>query len=346
MRLLFSVPVHESNDTAKDLARNVLRFNPGSILVVHVSQLFDNFDFGYFDSLPNVIVNPRRHVTQRGRGLMHCHLSNYRHLKKQGIEFDAFCIISSNEMFVRPGLAQYVSRVKNGFQAVEFNKEAGWHNFARHHEDSSQVKMLLKSLNVPQMFGGQTEGQFFEPRVMDEIEKAYRDSFGEEDINGFETEEIIPPTVCRSLGIQPADPFTLVDYAHSLDYRLNVNAARLLANPRLVGHVRLNLGEKAVHMLVSPQVGKTNEYVYSVKRVARQMDDPVRQFINQLTGRETGNEAFLLLPVWRRMLYRGAVVPLVPILHVRQVVRKCLTFAQRVIRRLKRTWPIGLAFQK
>ena len=43
-KLAFSVPVHENNDVVADLLSNFQKYNPGCVVVLHVSQLFGDFD--------------------------------------------------------------------------------------------------------------------------------------------------------------------------------------------------------------------------------------------------------------------------------------------------------------
>ena len=280
MKLAFSIPVHENNDTVEDLLRNVRKYNPGCVIVLHASQIFKDFDEERFAKLPGVHVNPERHMTAFSCGLLNVHCSNFRHLCQVEPDFDTFCLISSNEMFIRPGLEDYVAKVKNAFQAVPFNYQEDWHVFYHHVDRNPHVLLMTRSLGMNTVYGGQTEGQFFEKRVFDLIAQMYAAAFGAKEMNEFETEEIVPSTMAMALHLRPAEPFTLVDYTH--ESRLNLHTVALLADPERVGKVRLNLGRKLPQMLVSPHLERFNDSVYSVKRVERKMDDPLRQFINHL----------------------------------------------------------------
>ena len=282
MRLAFSLPVHENNDVVLNLLSNIFRCNPGCIVVLHVSQLFTDFDHERFCRMPNVYINARRHLTGYGTGLMLVHCSNFCHLEWSRASFDAFCIISSNEMFIRSGLNDYVAQAKNGFQAVLFDLQRDWHLFYHRVDQRPEIGSLLAQLGTNAVYGGQTEGQFFQKSVFERIVQHYFGVFGEVEIHAFETEEVVPQTIAMAMKLQPSLPFTLVDYTHPLTFKLSPEVVATLADESLEGRVKLNLGPKGRKKLVSPHLDVDSRSVFSVKRVPRQMNDPLRVFINQL----------------------------------------------------------------
>ena len=265
-----------------DLVRNILRFNPDALVVLHVSRLFTDFDPASVAHLANVIINPKRYLTKHGKGLMLCHCSNFRWAICSGHDFDFFCLMSSNEMFIRPGLAGYIAEMRNGFQAVAFDLREGWHIFSRRIDEHPKVVELRQRLGGAPFYGGQTEGQFYEKELFAHISELYLRVFGEIAIGDFETEEVVPQTIAMAAGARPAPPFTLVDYSHPLDFKLSQRVVALLANARFAGRVRLNLGETGTYFLRSPHLNETNRSVFSVKRVPREENDPLRAFINHL----------------------------------------------------------------
>jgi hypothetical protein len=288
LQLAFSLPVHEDNLVVTNQLKNIFKYNPGCTVVLHVSKLFVDFDRQYFQSMPGVVINPHRYrlfhdgrVFLHGTGLLLSHCSNFCYLQEIGLSFDTFCLISSNEMFVREGLADYVNQVKNGFQAVRFDLKQDWHVFSRRIDQHPSLSALLDSLDTNIVYGGQTEGQFFEKTLFQRICNLYFTVFGEREINDFETEEVVPQTVAMALGIKPSLPFTLVDYTHH-DFQITKELISVLTDPIYYNKVKLNLGPKGNGMLVSPHVNSDNHSVFSVKRVPRNVNDPLRIFINQL----------------------------------------------------------------
>jgi hypothetical protein len=286
MQLAISIPVHENNAVVANLVENILHYNPGCVIVLHVSAVFQDFDPSVANTQPGVFINPHRYSTQLGKGLMLCHCSNFRHLVMTGRSFDAYCLMSSNEMFVRNGLNKYVEDVQNGFQAVPFEAAGDWHLNFRRIDKHPKILALLSALATNGVFGGQAEGQFFQKPVFQRICDIYLSVFGEVPLNDFETEEVVPQTIAMALGLSPALPFTLVDYSHNIDFRISIPALALLANPALAGRVNLNIGLKSPLTLVSPHAGAKNTSVFSVKRVPRLLDDPLRVYINNLSTSE------------------------------------------------------------
>jgi len=320
--LAFSLPVHERPEVLLDCVENIFRFNPASAIVLHASRIFEDFDPRLVAGVPGVYVNPTRFNTARGQGLMHCHCSNFEHLRSAGVQFDYFCLISSNEKFIRRGLIDYVQAVKNGFQAVAFDLDADWHVFARRVDQRPEVQNLLRSVGARTIYGGQTEGQFFETPLFAKICEAYWAAFGRNETVGFETEEVVPQTVAVAQGVKGSPPFTLVDYTHNLDFALTADVVAKLADPSLVGRVRLNIGRKSPNCLISPHWNLDNRSVFSVKRIPREVGHGLREFINRLPDR-ADEEVVRRRPCWPR---RG--VPLVPCLrwkqlkwHVKRVLR-------------------------
>jgi hypothetical protein len=282
MRLAFSLPVHENNQIIDNQVKNIFRFNPGCIIVLHVSKIFKDFDRSYFDKIDSLYINDSRLMTEHGKGLMACHCSCFNFLVVNNISFDIFCLISSNEMFIKTGLVNYVSHVKNGFQAVRFNLIDDWHIFLKRIDKHPKVQKMLNVLNVSEIYGGQAEGQFFEKKIFQKITNVYYNSFGKNDLNDFETEEIVPQTIAIALGLKPCLPFTLVDYTHNLDFKLNKNFLRKLVDRRMIGQIKLNLGRKGKNLLISPHYLEFNYSIFSVKRVPRDVNNSLRLFINAI----------------------------------------------------------------
>jgi len=70
MRLAFSIPVHEKNDVVADLVQNIFKYNPDSVVVLHISKLFADFDGKQFEQIPNLFINRKRYLTQLQNGLL------------------------------------------------------------------------------------------------------------------------------------------------------------------------------------------------------------------------------------------------------------------------------------
>ncbi|EJG1785468.1 TPA: hypothetical protein N2957_000327 [Vibrio parahaemolyticus] len=102
---MFSIAVHEASDCVVDLIENVFKYNDNVAIVVHCKSGFDfNLD------REHVFINPKSYNTGIfDQSLVVVHLSNLYFLETLNMKFKVFSILGSNEMFVKSGLFKYVS---------------------------------------------------------------------------------------------------------------------------------------------------------------------------------------------------------------------------------------------
>ena len=201
------------------------------------------------------------------------HAVNFLHGMQRHNGFDTIAFISSNELFVRAGLAEYVSAHLAGAQVELFDPLTDWHLFHRGIECEPRVRAMLAHLGLPTIFGGQAEGLFFPTVLFAEMVRIYLRFFGLE-FSGFETEEILPQTILVKFlddrAIAP--PFTLQNYCHRFDIDRS-----LIAQIRS-GHGFI-FGQRNRGHLRSPHISTYDlSSIFSVKRVPRE-DCDLRRFI-------------------------------------------------------------------
>lgn len=278
-KILFSLPVHERPDIVRGQIENINFFCPGSVICIHISAgaaaLTDEFrracDF------PNVLFNPIAHETVWSGGLMHVHVSNFLHALGTGSDFTKVMMISSNELFVKHGLAEYVSRFQIGAQMEVFDGATDWGVFRPDFLQSASMQKFIASLGLPLFFGGQAEGQFASREVFGLLARLFTESFPMAPV-GFPVEEVILPTVAARhamLNVNVALPVTLANYCNNLEI-----------TPDVVEKVRAGKGtvfaKRVPRALRSPHIGASVlEGVFSVKRVPRE-DCELRRYITGL----------------------------------------------------------------
>ena len=76
-------------------------------------------------------------------------------------------------MFIKYGLIDYIDKYKNGLQMIEFDKNNDWHNFHKNIENDDTIVNMLSELNLNKIYGGQTEGQFYEKYIFHKISEIY-----------------------------------------------------------------------------------------------------------------------------------------------------------------------------
>ena len=270
--LLFSLPVHENQDIINNQIENILNYNPNAKIILHVNKTFKNFN-PLMSKYPNVYINPKNHFYQYAKGLLFIHISNFLEANIKNIPFKYFIIISSNEMFIKKGLNIYIQQFKNGVQLVKFDINNGWHNFHKGIEKDDKIVNLLKDIGLDTIYGGQTEGQFYQKDVFKEISDIYLKHFGTNEINNFETEEIAIQTIFKSRNLPYGLPFTLQNYSNNITFTENM-IENIRENSILIDDhgVKTNLA--------SPHVNLDCTSIFSIKRVDRNFNN-IRLYLSR-----------------------------------------------------------------
>ena len=272
--ILFSIPVHENQEIINNHIENIFNFNPNSKIILHVNKSFTNFNKN-ITSYRNLYINSRQHQYIYGKGLLWIHISNFLECIRLGIDFKYFLISSSNEMFIRHGLNNYIETYKNGAQIVEFDINNPWHIFHRGLENDEEIKQLLSYLNLSKFYGGQTEGQFYEKHVFHKICDIYLQIFGTREISQFETEELLPQTIFKSMGLEYGLPYTLQNYSNKIELTEKF-ITNLVNNPRtsVIPNNLVKGNLKAAHANID------GLSVFSIKRVDRNFNN-IRNFLTR-----------------------------------------------------------------
>lgn len=163
-KLLFSIPIHEKQDIINNQIENIFNYNPNSNIIFHINNSFKNFN-NELTNYKNVYFNKNRFNYEYARGLLWIHINNFLEAIKLNIDFEYFIILSSNEMFIKNGLVKLYWKNKNGAQIVKYDKNNDWHNFHKNIENNEIVINLLKDIGLDTIYGGQTEGQFYQKEV-------------------------------------------------------------------------------------------------------------------------------------------------------------------------------------
>jgi len=276
MVLLFSIPVHEQQDIIQNHIENILKHNPGAKIMLHVNISFNSFDKTRIN-YPNVFINSKQFSYHHGSGLAWIHVQNYLEAINLNIEFDHFCIIASNEMFIRGGLLEYAEKNKNGLQTVENSPDAGWHIFQNiNFEQREGFRDICAHLNTTKIYGGQAEGNFFEKEIFAKIADIFINVYKGCENDSFPNEEVVFQTIFMGLKVENYTvPFTLQNYCNVLPYT-NEFITDLLANKISVPYAQRSPG-----CLSSPHLGKNIDSIFSLKKVERDMN-PLRKFISDL----------------------------------------------------------------
>jgi len=172
--ILFSIPVHERPEVVVNQVENFRHFNPGCQIVLHISAwmpepVLKTMKMALSDH-PYVYLNDTRIWSGYADGTqMKMHIINYLYAQKLTLEFDYFCPHASNDMFVRDGLEEYMKRFDAGGSFHERDpKNKTWIHGYRSLFDTS-LKRIMKKYDLFKIYGGQLEGSFYRKKIMDEV---------------------------------------------------------------------------------------------------------------------------------------------------------------------------------
>ncbi len=272
-KLLFSIPIHEKQDIINNQIENIFNYNPNSSIIFHINNSFKNFN-STLTNYKNVYFNSNRFNYEYARGLFWIHINNFLEAIKLGVDFEYFIIISSNEMFIKNGLIQYIEKVKNGAQIVKFDKNNDWHNFHKNIENKENIINLLKDIGLDTIYGGQTEGQFYEKEYFLKMTDIYIKHFGTNELNDFETEEILPQTIFKSFNIDYGLPITIHNYSNKYEFTPEI------INNILNNNFKINAKKIKNNLNPAHYDSNDNSSVYSIKRVDRSFNN-IRYYLTR-----------------------------------------------------------------
>lgn len=265
--LCFSIPVHEKQDVINNQIENILNFNPCAKIILHVNKSFKEFKKGD-TQYDNVYINRKQYNYVFGKGLLWIHIQNFKEMIELNVDFKYFVILSSNEMFIRHGCAEYIKKWCNGLQCVGFDKNIDWHNFQKGLENDKGLIGLINDLGLDRFYGGQTEGQFYEKGMFAKIVDIYLKHFGDRELMNFETEEIVLQTIFKGLCTHDSPefglPITLQNYSNAIEFTEEFIMNILYNTDFIIPDKKID------HNLFSIHAGKSaGDSIFSIKRVDR-----------------------------------------------------------------------------
>ena len=266
-RLLIGLTVHESPECVLDQVANLAKFAPQAGVVLHLAGSFRR-QLGEDARVlgrelakvhPSIIVNPRSFETVYGSGsLLQAQVSNWMLARERG-SFARFSLMSSNELLVRSGLEQHLAGAD---VAVSYNPidvpgaTAGmWRSRLRRASILGDPIFAHVMGRNPgrSIVQGLHEGLCMRAELWDEFARVFDLDFPHHEIL-YPTEEI---------------------YLHNL---LQPVVQRLRVVPTTCLR---NLGGITAAQIEEVRRGTSAER-FSVKRVARRIDDPIRRAIREL----------------------------------------------------------------
>lgn len=169
--ILFSILVHEKPEVVLDQIENFQYFNPNSYIILHVSAWMSDNDLLRLENAikqtPSVYINSTRIWSWHGDGSqLKMHVSNFLYfLEKIRLDFDYFCMHASNDMFVKHWLSDFIDNYDAGFRINDMQK---WWQM-RHAKHDNILRKIMKQYRLNKIVWGQLEGSFYKKNIMETI---------------------------------------------------------------------------------------------------------------------------------------------------------------------------------
>ncbi len=292
-RIAFSIPVHEKIEVIKNQVQNFKHFNPGCIIVLHVSALMEMDADSIKKELSEytyVHINPIRILSgYADTSQLYMHYINLKYLLDNNIPFDYFCIHASNDMFIKKGLEEYITGFESFTNLQDCKRNREWYQGYMAWHDQ-YLAAIRKDLGIDKIYGSQTEGISFSYHLAGKIADVLNKHIGKFTYTSYTrhfkkisvklryqayllryvygrvlyaSEEIYFSTILSKISGKNTSPYVYINWENNLD--ITVEDITNIVNDK---YDRLN---------VKGDIKALN--FFAVKRIHRDINDPIRKYI-------------------------------------------------------------------
>lgn len=302
MKLLVIAPVHDFSGNGRNDAYicdqgdpnlvirnnidNIFKFNDNVTIVFHVNKTFDRFD-EYIGNIDNVLVSKDRYEVVHGKSQLASLLSTYKYAVDSGESFDYVTITHSGEMFIKAHAMEYMRR----HEFSSWNPPGklpilvGWTPYDRMRKYLRLGEDLFCGLfdsENPLNYGANViEGTFYTKALFDRMYNWFDVNYDISNLNSldFVAEELMFPTIAYHLSDtkQAAQPINAIFLNGGHNTLSDMNMVHAIRNNQNVVCFSANQFEG------NREIDST--HIYTIKRVNRTMNDPVRIGITNLSIR-------------------------------------------------------------
>ena len=261
MRICFSILAHEAPDVLTGQIRNFALYNPGCVIALHLNPSIGEY-VPPDDVMAEIIVNPTRYSLYWCGSLVHAINANFK-AAIHATTFDRFEIHASNDLFIKHGRSSYNDGSDASMDSILQSVSSGWAPISR---TQRTVEWAALDAFVPgDVWGCYLEGTSYSTALFTEIVQIY--------------DRVMP-------GFTPDCAFEEVFYS-TLSHRLTTSIG---ANTQYECKIHNNPTTDTIDLIMSdviyynaayglPTYPFDMRYRYSLRRIMRKVDDPVRQYI-------------------------------------------------------------------
>ena len=304
-RIAFSLLIHEQTPVVINQIENILRYNPDCVVVIHVSRNFEGcHDLKQQASIfgKQVWFNPKRLYTSiSDGGQMKAHLANMHFLFNASIEFNYLALLASNQMFIRSGLAEYMSRFAIGLYGQKIYRNADGSAKGANYVTAKSLAdpfllRLKKQGKIGSYYYAASEGAFFSYDISRKIyndlyPKALHDLLcfnvhGSSLVSNFYINKLLRWLFKRIFYAKEEIYFaTLAHHWVSDDSMISCGFCYMNSNQGYniyredIEDIRQSDYSKLKSDYRNYQV---HDFLFSVKRINRILNDPLRKYIDAL----------------------------------------------------------------
>ena len=307
MKVLFSILVHEKAEVVLDQIANFQRFVPGSSIIFHVAKSFRaalGDDIDKITAMPCVYVNPVSVNTGfEDNSQLFGHTLNLKYVLEKKIAFDYFALHASNDLFVRKGLSDFMKDFDAAATPFPIYPNMTWNQGFQALRDPVLKRFLAEcclQLSRTGLYGSQVEGIFMSrdmaicvAELLDryaDVENECRDTFFkillkrvfriyrlfrliQRILPGryYAKEEVYFSTLLKACNGRLAKPYVYANWSKNLV----IDMEDIIA---IRNHDLEYLAKKTGN-----DQDKKDQAFFAVKRVNRNIEDPIRIFIREET---------------------------------------------------------------
>lgn len=278
--LMFSVAVHESEESVYDLINNINYFCLNPLIMIHVPKNSGmKFDFSRYD---NIYVNRTSLFTGYVDGtLTFVHLENYMECKRIGLQFDYFIPFGSNQLFIKSGIEDYIhGSVKNESPSADKKN----YHYLVHLRDKEMRNILGDDVRK-----SAPEGTYYRQDVMEKILSSGGRQYYERNISAYRSQLGLKIRKYFSLMTKVAAKIKLVSLVPSFIAKFSYASEEILfPSIKCAGIEKKRFcfipwERKNIKVTIKDieHLRCQNSHYYSVKRIERDYNDEVRTFIRE-----------------------------------------------------------------
>lgn len=299
MSILFSILVHEKIDVICDQIQNFQHYNPGCLIVLHVSRTFrlqEEVAIGQLaKKFDRVFVNPESLRTGLiDDSVLRGHLSNIQYVIQLGLEFEYIGFHASNDLFVKEGVLDWMRGFDAGMSCFPVTASMDWSQAQQALRDK-MLKRILAKQSGGDVYGSQVEGVFMTRAIVGKVYHAIEPELRKGVAGKIEQllkvwmpvkyyrglfQALCPGVVYAKEEIYFASLLKLFSKKTSWVYvYMNWSKGLVVDESDLAVVVE---GNKASLEAVMKKSLPENVNFFAVKRVRREIDDPIRKKIREM----------------------------------------------------------------